>query len=231
MNASTASIKKHALFDDERAGAIYRTAAQMIYEKGFASTSMNEIAEAVDLTKPGLYYHVKGKKELLFAIMSFAMDRLDEEVVGPARVIDDPVERLRVIVRQHARLLTRETGALAILIDEVAGLSEIQREQITRRKREYFDFLRATLETLRERGRLREVDTTSAAFSILGMVMWISRWYQRSGALDGDTVADHVTEIAVAGVLKAGDGALEGFAPDRPALTPPFEADLRPAGS
>ena len=98
--------EKATLFDDDRAGEIYRTAAQMIYEKGFGSTSMNEIAEAVQLTKPGLYYYVKGKKELLFSIMNFAMDRLDEEVVGPAREIADPQERLRWIVRQHARLLT-----------------------------------------------------------------------------------------------------------------------------
>ncbi|MEM9558432.1 MAG: TetR/AcrR family transcriptional regulator [Acidobacteriota bacterium] len=204
----SASAKASTPFDDDRAGAIYRTAARMIYEKGFASTSMNEIAEAVDLTKPGLYYHVKGKKELLFAIMSFAMDRLDEEVVGPARLLEDPAERLRMIVRQHARLLTRETGALAILIDEVGGLSAEQREAITRRKREYFDFLRDALEALRVAGRLRVPNATSAAFSILGMVMWIARWFQPGGRLNGEDVADHVTETALGGVLNPSDPAL-----------------------
>ncbi|MEM8997548.1 MAG: helix-turn-helix domain-containing protein, partial [Acidobacteriota bacterium] len=109
--------RKAALFDDERAGRIYRTAAQMIYEKGFAATSMNEIAEAVELTKPGLYYYVKGKKELLFAIMGFAMDLLDVEVVAPAQEESDPEARLREIIRRHARLLTHEAGAVAILID------------------------------------------------------------------------------------------------------------------
>lgn len=72
------------LFSDGRSGVIYRKAAQMIYEKGFDGISMNEIAEALDLTKPGLYYYVKGKKQLLHTIMSYAMDLLDVTVVKPA---------------------------------------------------------------------------------------------------------------------------------------------------
>ena len=193
--------KKAALFDDERAGNIYRTAARMIYEKGFAATSMNEIAEAVDLTKPGLYYYVKGKKELLFAIMSFAMDLLEEYVVAPARALDDPAERIAFVVREHSRLLTHDTSALAILIDEVAGLSDEQRRSITERKRAYFDFIRGDLDALREAGRLRAVDTTTATFSLLGMVMWIARWYQKGGRLEADAVVDDLARIALSGVL------------------------------
>ncbi|MEL7061039.1 MAG: TetR/AcrR family transcriptional regulator [Acidobacteriota bacterium] len=207
---TTAAPSAPTLFDDARAGNIYRTAAQLIYEKGFAATSMNEIAEAVELTKPGLYYYVKGKKELLFAIMSFAMDSLDRDVVAPARRLMDSAARLRSIIGGHAELLTRETGALAILIDEVGGLSEEQRLAITARKRAYFDFLRDTLETLRDEGRLRTVDPTTAAFSLLGMVMWIARWYQKDGRLPGQAVVDDLVEIAVAGVL--------ADAPARPSL-------------
>jgi TetR/AcrR family transcriptional regulator, cholesterol catabolism regulator len=194
-------IKARNLFDDERSGFIYRTAAQMIYEKGFDAISMNEIAEALDLTKPGLYYHVKGKKQLLFSIMDFAMDLLDTNVVEPAKAIDDPDQRLRLIVAEHARLLTHEAGAVAILIDEDSGLSAEQRRQIVRRKRAYFDLLRDTLEEIKAQGRLRPADSTVAAFSLLGMVMWISRWYDPKGRLDGKQVVRDVTEIALGGMV------------------------------
>ncbi len=194
-------IKTASLFDDERSGFIYRTAAQMIYEKGFDAISMNEIAKALDLTKPGLYYHVKGKKQLLFSIMDFAMDLLDTRVVGPAKSIADAEARLRLIVTEHARLLTHEAGALAILIDEDAGLSGVQREEIVKRKRAYFDLLRETLDEIKAEGRLRPVDSTVAAFSLLGMVMWISRWYDPQGRLDSEHVLRDVTEIALGGVV------------------------------
>ncbi len=195
--------KAHDLFGNKRSGVIYRTAARMIYEKGFDATSMNEIAEALDLTKPGLYYHVGGKKQLLFAIMTFAMDLLDQNVVEPALSIADPAERLRFIIREHSRLLTHEAGALAILIDEDAGLSRKDRKNIVQRKRAYFDLLRGTLEKLKASGRLRGVDTTVAAFSLLGMVMWLSRWYDPKGRLKSEQVIHDVTEIAVGGMLSA----------------------------
>ena len=193
------------LFDDERAGNIYRTAARMIYENGFDATSMNAIAEAVDLTKPGLYYYVKGKKELLYSIMGFAMDLLEKQVVQPAREVEDPQERLRMIVREHARLMTLEsggaTGAVAILIDEMSGLSDKQHAAITERKRAYFDFIRDTLEELKARGDLHDIDTTTATFSLLGMLMWICRWYQPGGRMGADRVVSDIAEIAVRGLV------------------------------
>ena len=207
------------LFDNTRSGYIYRTAAQMIYEKGFDATSMNEIAEALDLTKPGLYYHVGGKKKLLYSIMDFAMDLLDTNVVEPASQIADPEQRLRVIISEHARLLTHEAGALAILIEEDAGLSAIHRDEIVGRKRDYFEFLRQTLEELAAAGRLRAIDTTVGAFSLLGMVMWISRWYDLGGRLEGEQVIGDVTEIALGGMLLPGGRGTAD--PQAPAPQPP----------
>ncbi len=193
-------------FEDDRAGLIYRTAAKLIRKKGFDATSMSEIAEAVGLTKPGLYYYVKGKKELLYKITHLAMDLLERHVVSHARGVSEPAERLAVIIRRHAYLLTHDTGALAILIDEVDGLSPEQRAEIIGRKREYFELVRDTLEELGEQGRLRRVDSTVGAFSLLGMVMWIARWYDSSGDLDGRQVADDVTRVALGILLDPPDG-------------------------
>lgn len=194
--------ERSALFDDDRAGKIYRTAAQMIYKRGFANTSMNDIAEAVALTKPGVYYYVKGKKELLFAIMSYAMDLLDAEVFERAVPERDPEQRLRIIVGQHARLLMRdEHGAMGILIDEVSALPPEQRETIIARKRRYFELVRSTIAALRAQRGLAALDATVAAFSVLGMVMWLSRWYHPEGSLSADEVAGDLTEVALGAVL------------------------------
>ena len=193
------------LFDDERAGNIYRTAAEMIRRRGFASTSMADIADAVQLTKPGLYYYVKGKKELLFAIMSYAMDLLDNVVMVPALAETAPEPRLRAIVGAHARLLMRDAhGALGILIDEVEGLADAQKRTIIQRKRRYFELVRQTIADLRRARGLEDLDATTAAFSVLGMVMWLSRWYDAGGRLPSERIAHDITEIALAGVLTNG---------------------------
>ena len=77
--------------DKDRLSEIYRVAARIICEKGFDATSMSDIAEAVGITKAGIYHHIPGKKDLLFRIMNFGMDSLDEQVIAPSRDVRDMV--------------------------------------------------------------------------------------------------------------------------------------------
>lgn len=193
--------KKSALNND-RLAEIYRTAAQIILRKGYDATSVNDIANALGMTKAGLYHYINGKKELLFDIMNFGLDELEEEVVTPAHAIADPSARLHFIIESHARLVTRGQGAITILVDEITALTPAQSRKITSRKREYFDRLRELLNQIKSEGRLADVDTTVATFSLLGMINWLSRWFRQDGALTEEHVAAEIAKIALHGLLR-----------------------------
>lgn len=194
--------QKKSVPNNERLAEVYRTAAQIILRKGYDATSINDIANALGMTKAGLYHYINGKKELLFDIMNFGLDELDEEVVTPARAIADPSTRLRFIIASHAQLVTRGQGAITILVDEITALTPAQNRVITRRKREYFNLLRGVLDELKTAGKLHDVDTTAATFSLLGIVNWLSRWFRQDGALTQEQVAEQIVKIALGGLLR-----------------------------
>jgi AcrR family transcriptional regulator len=194
--------QKKSAPNNERLAEIYRAAAQIILRKGYDATSVNDIANALGMTKAGLYHYINGKKELLFDIMNFGLGELDEEVAAPARGLADPAARLRFVVSAHARLVTRGQGAITILVDEITALTPPQQRKITQRKRAYFDFLRGTLDELKASGRLQDVDTTAATFSLLGMINWLSRWFRHGGALTEEQAADQIVRIAFHGLLR-----------------------------
>jgi len=196
--------QKKSAPNNERLAEIYRTSAQIILRKGYDATSVNDIADALGMTKAGLYHYINGKKELLFDIMNFGLGELDEEVATPAEAIEDPAARLRFIVASHARLVTRGQGAITILVDEITALTPPQQRKITQRKRAYFDFLRGTLDELKAAGQLQDVDTTAATFSLLGMINWLSRWFRHGGALDEEQAAEQIVLIASHGLLRPG---------------------------
>ncbi len=187
---------------DERLAEIYRAAAQIILRKGYDATSVNDIANALGMTKAGLYHYINGKKELLFDIMNFGLDELDEEVVTPAKSIADTSDRLRFIIANNARLVTRGQGAITILVDEITALTPAQNRKITRRKRAYFVSLRNTLNQLKAEGKLQDIDTTAATFSLLGMINWLSRWYRQDGALSEEQAAEQIVKIALNGLMR-----------------------------
>jgi TetR/AcrR family transcriptional regulator, cholesterol catabolism regulator len=199
---STTKTQKKSVPNNERLAEVYRTAAQIILRKGYDATSINDIANALGMTKAGLYHYINGKKELLFDIMNFGLDELDEEVVTPASSIADPSARLRFIIASHAQLVTRGQGAITILVDEITALTPAQNRMITRRKREYFNRLRDVLNQLKSEGKLHDVDTTAATFSLLGMISWLSRWFRQDGALTEEQVAEQIVKIALNGLLR-----------------------------
>jgi AcrR family transcriptional regulator len=186
----------------KRASHIYRVAAEIMCQKGYEATSMNDIAEAAGLTKAGIYHYIRGKEELLFEIMNYAMDVVDQGIVAHASQVEDAEERLREIIERHARSVLEGVGALTIVLEEVTALTPAHRRAINARKRAYFEFIRGTLEQLEHEGKLREVSPTIAAFSLLGMILWISRWYRRDGSITtADALKDYV-EIGMHAVVK-----------------------------
>ncbi len=199
--------KPPTVSDDYRAVDLYRKAAEVIFRKGFNSTSMGDIAEAVDLTKGGLYYYIKGKKALLFAIMSFAMDLLDNEVSNGPNSTTDPVERLRMMVSGHLKVVLRDPSAMTLLVDEENHLSSEHREKVAARKLAYTQALRDTIQDLQEcqgkPGSADEypVDAMIAAQSLIGMVHWTVRWYDGPrDESDFQRIADHLSRLALQGV-------------------------------
>jgi AcrR family transcriptional regulator len=196
------TLSQRSAVQSERAAEVYRTAAEIILEKGYNATSVSDIAQALGITKAGLYHYIHGKTQLLFEIMQYGLDELDREVAQPAYKIADPEERLRFMIEMHARIVTRGDGAVTILVDETRALTPAQNRVITRRKRKYLDFLRATLKELKAEEKLRDVNITVAAFGILGTINWISRWYQPAGTLNEKQIAGEIVDMAMNGLTQ-----------------------------
>jgi TetR/AcrR family transcriptional regulator, cholesterol catabolism regulator len=187
---------------NSRRAEICRTAARIFRDRGFNATSVSDIARALGMTKAGLYHYFVSKEALLFEIISFGLDRVHDEVIAPARALRDPEARIREVVVRHARIVTRAHGAVAGLGDETRALPAKSRRIVERRMRGYFEFVRDTLSELNAAGRLRRVDPTVAAFSVLGTILWIPHWFRHEGRLTEEQVADEVANIVLGGLLQ-----------------------------
>src|SRR5262247_1351263 len=187
---------------DTRRAEICRTAAQIFRDRGYDATSVSDVARALGLTKAGLYHYFDSKEALLLEIMTYGLERVRDEVVIPVRSIRDPEERLRQIVMRHARIATQGKGAVSLLGDEIRALPPVARKQIEEKMRVYIDLIRDTLDELKAAGRLREVDTTVGAFSLVGMILWMPRWFRQNGRLSQERVANELTKLALGGLIR-----------------------------
>jgi AcrR family transcriptional regulator len=189
----------------DKAQEIYLTAAQIFFTKGYNASSLNDIADAMGMTKAGLYYYVESKQDLLYQIIKLGLDEIRDGVLDPARKIADAEERLRFIIVNHARHSAGGNHAVIIISHEVNALSSEQRKEIVQRRREYFDFIRDTLVQLKTEGKLHKIDLTTATFTLLGMIIWLARWFSPSGRTSLKNVCEDVCEMALRGLLRQKD--------------------------
>ncbi len=181
---------------------IYDVAATLICAKGYDATSVSDIADAMNLTKAGLYHYIDGKQNLLFSVMNFALETLEEDVIEPARDEPDAMRRLELIVRNHGLIIMRGSSPMTILMDEMGGLTETQQEEIQKCKLAYYAVVRDTLKELKKEDKLNDFNPSTAAHSLIGMILYLSRWYRREGKMSDEQVVEELLKIVRSGFVK-----------------------------
>ena len=181
---------------------ILERAARLICEQGYEGTSMQQIAEACGLTKAGLYHHVASKEALLAAIMEYGMDVFERQVLAHVQHIEDPVARLKETMFRNVLLCTRGwSREITVILHETTTLRGPAGEKINARKKAYVRFIEQSVKEAIASGAFRNVDPTITAFSFLGTVLWIYKWFRSGGRLTDTAVADGMVDIFFEGLL------------------------------
>ncbi|MGE0455162.1 MAG: TetR/AcrR family transcriptional regulator [Vicinamibacteria bacterium] len=202
----------------DRHRKILETAARVICERGYEGASIQDIADACGLTKAGLYHYIRSKEHLLIEIMNYGMDVFEEQVLSQVVGIADPLERLRACMERNIRLVTRGwSKEITIILHEHATLTGEARAQINARKKRYVRFLETTFAEAVRDGQIRPVHPKVAAFSFLGSVLWVYKWFRPDGAVPEDQLVKEMDNVFFGGLVagRASGGELRRKRPAR----------------
>ena len=87
--------------------AVYKTATKILCNLGYEKASIRNIAEAMGMTKAGLYYYFESKEELLYQILDSYMDDLLEGIQKTSgERISDPLSFIHECIRFQVNLCT-----------------------------------------------------------------------------------------------------------------------------
>ena len=189
--------------DRQKLREICQIAARVFFEKGYDGASMQDIAQAVGLTKAGLYHHVGSKDRLLFEIMNYGMDILHETVVDRVKAIADPREKLRQTIIGHIDLIVRARDQeITVILHENRSLKGALRRKINARKREYIQMLEDLIAQVQQRvGARPMISPRLDAFVLLGIVNWLYQWYRPEGPIKQPELAHAYVDFFFRGLL------------------------------
>lgn len=104
----TTDIKQKPASNRER---LLELAEQLVLQKGFASTSIDELIAGVGITKSGFFYHFKDKNDLAKALMQRYLEAdvniLDNIFGRAAELHDDPLHSLLIGLKLFAEMMAQ----------------------------------------------------------------------------------------------------------------------------
>jgi AcrR family transcriptional regulator len=180
---------------------ILTAAASIFSEKGFHATSMQEIANSVDLQKASLYHHVSSKQEILLALLDQALDLLIDQI---SQVVAQPIppdEKLSTAIEVYLKTLLSQRGLAAVLLFEHRSLSvELQSRHLPRRDR----FEQLWREIIKEGvaiGVFDCEDPSQSVRALLGAMNWTLTWYRTNRRLTPLEISELTSNLFLHGIL------------------------------
>lgn len=134
---------------------IIRAAIDVFAEKGYFGARMTDVAHAAEVADGTLYLYFDGKEDLLLSLFDNVLTRFVEQLKAEIADVDDPLDKLRVMVRLHLERMGRDR-ALAHVLQIETRHSRRFMSLFTRGKlAEYLSLLRGIIEEGQEMGRFR----------------------------------------------------------------------------
>jgi AcrR family transcriptional regulator len=185
-----------------RRQAIEDVASDLFRERGYAATSIRDIARALSVQGASLYAHVTSKEDVLWAIVERAATRFEEAAdraerdAGAGRP-GDPAKAIAELVRAHVGVITSDVDEAGVFVHEWRALGPERRAAILERRDAYEARFRQRITEGIAVGAFALTDPAVAASAILNAMNGVAGWYDPEGRLPPERIADHFVDLTM----------------------------------
>jgi len=206
MSAARQPGKSTTPLVSERREEILALAAKIFADKGYASTTVREIADAAGILSGSLYHHFASKEAMLDEIMHGFLDHIVEQYRATVDAGGDPIDVLRALVREAFSSLGGNPAALAVMINEFNFLVQFPRFAYLREGAEETERLwTGVIEEGMRTGVFRSDIDARMIYRFMRDTIWISvRWYRPDGKYSPEEIADFYVAMLLDGLATGG---------------------------
>ncbi len=181
---------------------ILEEARELFFLQGYEATTLDAIAERLNVTKPFIYSYFKNKSEILNAICHVGISRslasLDEALASGLA----PREMLRLIIESVTSIVLANQKYLVVYLREEKNLDKKEAKQLMLLRKEFSVRLARLLEAGTQTREFDVDDALLTAVSIGGMITWLATWYRPRGHWSQTEVNMHMIKKVERMVLR-----------------------------
>lgn len=194
--------------------AVADAVAELFAEGGYEAVTIVDTADKLAVSRGTLYRTVPTKENLLGILFERSMHELISSAEAAIEEVEDSAERLRQLIRIHTRAAVQMRRYMPVFF----GGGDLPSEVFARLHswtRPYEKIWRSVVEDNIREGNVTDGDPVVTTRLILGMVIWISRWYRPSERFTADQIADTALQLAKLDRVTPRQGKRKPAAPSR----------------
>jgi AcrR family transcriptional regulator len=179
---------------------IMEAAASLFRDRGYAATSMRDLAKAVHLQASSLYNHISSKQDLLREICFQNAHHFLQGIEQIEASVDSPVQRIEKLIQLHLYIVTTDATSVTSFNDEWRHLNEPDLSKYIQLRKRYEQRFKAVLQSGIDQQVFRPVDAMVAMNTILSSLRWVYDWYQPERAESLPAIGDSITRMILGGL-------------------------------
>jgi AcrR family transcriptional regulator len=181
--------------------SILSAAAKIFNERGYHNTAMADVAEAIGVSKPFLYYYLRDKEDILYECSRIATEQMHAMLADVRKAEVTGWQRIEMAFRGYAEIMTTDFGVCLIRNSAPGSLPSKSREKLWAGRRRLNKEIEVFIAQGIADGSIRTCDPKTLSFALFGAFNWMTIWYRANGRLRPATIADNFLDIMARGVV------------------------------
>jgi AcrR family transcriptional regulator len=186
----------------ERRDQIVALAGELFATRGFAGTTVREIADAAGILSGSLYHHFDSKESMIDEILSTFIDQTIASYEGVVAEGKGPKETFEGLVRTSLESMVESRSAILIYQNEARFLAAQPRfSYLSAAHRKFEKIWTDVLKKGVKSGEFRESIDPKLVYRLVRDTVWTApRWYRPGGSLKPERIIDQYLAVLVDGV-------------------------------
>jgi TetR/AcrR family transcriptional regulator, cholesterol catabolism regulator len=186
-----------------RAAEILPAAVRVFSEKGYSAASLQDLADAVGILKGSLYHYIDSKESILFQIFQESHEAAVQLMVQTDKLNLDPEERLREYTKVLTLWYLSNRDRASLYFTEWRYLTGEYYEIVREQRKQFIGYVRQIIaEAVSRNLTAHEVDVRLSSLFIMSAVNSVPIWYDASGPVMPEQIAEATAQLACAAVFR-----------------------------
>lgn len=182
---------------------VIRKAAELFREKGYAASSMRDLAQKLGIEAASLYSHIKSKEEILQNLCFDMAAEFRKSLDDVEKLNVSSGEKLKQGIIGHIQVMAKDLTASAVFMNEHRHLSQPWLRQFLLLRINYINRFKEIIEQGVRNGEFKSsIDRKLAVMTLFSSLNWMPMWYDPSSAINSSELGEQLADMLVNGLKK-----------------------------